>query len=682
MKRKEIEKIEPLKVEKSKEKRKFVAAVALFQIKDEKHVVIDIFRNLKKELRTPLVRVCFTNKDFGNYYPSSQTWDKKKIEKIEIADCWGLSEYDIAMSEQAQKVILKNSETFYYKDSWFGRVQDLEKQQNYEKYLKREEQKERALKERINNMPPVPQEFYDWCENDLMKGCRYIFYKRKGRYAEFYCSCCGETYKYPVKEGESFESQFEHIVAVPKEGQAGRCEKCGTKAFYKSIGRGDYKQDKRSCYMIQKYGEKGVVVRYFDIYKTSRAGDIPIYNDVEIHRGFFTPDMTKIQKDYCVESNYVSGNFWIPNNIPGLANITIRAAKLYTGNLEELKGTMMQYSAIEQFSKEYDHFEVEKYLERYWQVPALEMIVKLGMTKMANSMITNYWDDAGINQEGTTAAEVLMIDKKKIKKLQKEKGEKTYHELLKLEKELGIDLPEETEDELVMLEVNSETLKVMRQCMTFSQIINRTCKYSGIEREDIFDLPSCAIEQMKSVASMYGDYISMKYQMGYDMTNQINVYPRNLREEHDKMIIETNKVKLEDKIKDVNTRYAGVQRRYENLKEIYEYQDEKYVIRPAINAGEIVEEGRYLHHCVGGDSYLKNHATGTSVILFLRPVEEKRIPFVTIEIRGTHIKQWHGMNNTKPNKSNIDKWLKQYVKKVKDGTLKSQQEQNIQLAAG
>lgn len=87
---------------------------------------------------------------------------------------------------------------------------------------------------------------------------------------------------------------------------------------------------------------------------------------------------------------------------------------------------------------------------------------------------------------------------------------------------------------------------------------------------------------------------------------------------------------------------------------------------PARSAEEIVAEGRILHHCVGGDSYLNKHNTGRSTILFLRSKSAPETPYITIEICGTKILQWYGIRDTKPDEIRIERHLRRYIKALKE----------------
>lgn len=98
------------------------------------------------------------------------------------------------------------------------------------------------------------------------------------------------------------------------------------------------------------------------------------------------------------------------------------------------------------------------------------------------------------------------------------------------------------------------------------------------------------------------------------------------------MVMETNKEEMDKHLKEVAERYPEIRHVYRGLRNKYLYEDDKYIIRPARSAEEIVMEGRLLHHCVGGDTYLNKHNTGKTYILMLRFKAEPDIPYITVEI--------------------------------------------------
>ena len=146
----------------------------------------------------------------------------------------------------------------------------------------------------------------------------------------------------------------------------------------------------------------------------------------------------------------------------------------------------------------------------------------------------------------------------------------------------------------------------------------------------------------------YYDYIRMRRENGYDMTNSIYLFPKDIHLRHNEMVLEKEKADLDKRIEEVNKKYTSIAKKYKQIARRYSAAAGGLIIRPAKNAGEIVLEGRVLHHCVGGDNYLQKHNSGISYILFLRKADNQDMPFVTVEIKDEKIFQWYGAYDTKP----------------------------------
>lgn len=97
----------------------------------------------------------------------------------------------------------------------------------------------------------------------------------------------------------------------------------------------------------------------------------------------------------------------------------------------------------------------------------------------------------------------------------------------------------------------------------------------------------------------------------------------------------------------------------------------------------IVREGRTLHHCVGGDNYLQKHADGISYILMLRKKEDQETPYITVEIRadGRSIVQWYGAFDRKPDKEQVEKWLKEWLVRGKESREEEELAERMRITA-
>lgn len=212
--------------------------------------------------------------------------------------------------------------------------------------------------------------------------------------------------------------------------------------------------------------------------------------------------------------------------------------------------------------------------------------------------------------------------------------------------------------------------------MTLQKLLNRIEKYSGCEYGTEC---SSASARIRHTATTYADYLSMRINLGYDLNNTVYQQPQDLEAEHNKMVMETNKEEMDKHLKEVAERYPEIRHVYRGLRNKYLYEDDKYIIRPARSAEEIVMEGRLLHHCVGGDTYLNKHNTGKTYILMLRFKAEPDIPYITVEIdaKNPRILQWYGDKDKKPDEKNMQSWLNTWLMKLKTGTLT----ETIQTAA-
>lgn len=165
--------------------------------------------------------------------------------------------------------------------------------------------------------------------------------------------------------------------------------------------------------------------------------------------------------------------------------------------------------------------------------------------------------------------------------------------------------------------------------------------------------------------------------MGYDLNNTVYQQPRRLETAHANMVAETNKEEVDKRIAEVNAKFTNIKKSYRRLRKQYYYEDDNYIIRPARSAAEIVEEGRILHHCVGGDGYLRKHDNGETYILMLRFKDEPDTPYITIEIDGQRVIQWYGDKDRKPNKEVMQKWIDDYLERLRTGNMTNEAVMNI-----
>ena len=135
---------------------------------------------------------------------------------------------------------------------------------------------------------------------------------------------------------------------------------------------------------------------------------------------------------------------------------------------------------------------------------------------------------------------------------------------------------------------------------------------------------------------MLNDYWYMAECQGLDLDNPVIRWPRDLRAAH-------NRVQEAQ-------RYATTAEQREAFRRMtarcrgLNWTNGEICIRVAESPEELVQEGKTLHHCVGG--YTKTHASG-SIILFIRHARRPERSWYTlnVDVVNKRILQNHGYYN-------------------------------------
>ena len=308
-------------------------------------------------------------------------------------------------------------------------------------------------------------------------------------------------------------------------------------------------------------------------------------------------------------------------------------------------------------------------LMTYANNPAIEMYCKMGLYKMARALSWKEGRIGDVNRKKDTLQGQLRLKKKEhINRVIKAAGDIRILETLQFEEKQGYTWKPEQEDwvaEIMDSKIKGR-LRHLLQYMTLQQLMNRTEKYARQKNGESFRSEQQHCAWKESVLREYDDYLSMREELGYDMTNSVFLYPRDLEQAHDQMVKESTARHDELYIRKKNKEFPDIAKRYESLCKRYQAAAEGYIIRPAKDAGEIIMEGRTLHHCVGRDTYLSKHNRGETSILFLRKEKTPNTPYITIEIDGTKIRQWYGAHDRKPKQEFFDELLRDYIKQLED----------------
>ena len=496
------------------------------------------------------------------------------------------------------------------------------------------------------------KEIYNWAKSQYK--AHYIYYRRKGAYSHCHCSECDSKYVLRATEtGDPFQDMAIDIEK-PERDKTTKCRNCGIKAIYKPAGKTapEY-HDNWICYG-QKIDNEHFVFRIF--YSTQRiyADCRTSYQVMEEKRIFLEKGKKPIR--------YRSNNVYWYRDTSGEPWEYIVHPRTFT-NIK--KTGMFKYVPVHPVITCNDRCWVMKYYIAAARYPDMEMIIKMGLVQYANRLVHGY--TTNINPRGRTIENRLRVYKNRIPYLIKAAGD--YKSVYKFQIERKMNqhwTDEEVEifDELNQSNYDNKWLVALKY-MSISKLKRYFIKQKiWMNKKDEWRVSS----NKRDCRNEYYDYLAMRADQGYDMTNDIILFPKDLKRRHDEMVLEAEKAKLDKRIKEVTAKYPKIKSKYKRLSEKYSAAAGGYIIRPAKDAGEIVTEGRLLHHCVGTDRYLEQHNTGKSFILFLRPIKDKDVPFITVEIKDFKIVQWYGAYDRKPNEKLFDKWLKTYVKELEKRT--------------
>ena len=671
MKKKAILKIPPIPTEYSERGKRYSVSAGVVDIDGSSILLLDVYpKNRKKPLR----RIIVTPVDYGIYEYDTKNWSGKSIENSEI---WFpqtvptlYASRDMAYSKETYDIVAgyaKKVKTIRFIDeNLFYVVRQLESAIAGEKADRAYKRRMQRLKERCSYVEPLDDEFKAYCKKKFDRfGKHIMWYKRKGRYADFKCSACGCEYRRATEYGVSYESQSENIVATPKQGIISRCEICGAMGKYQARERKFNEQ--LTFYKADTYKD-GLVIREVAASQVIRKDVKEAYEYTEMTRLFITK--AEEHKDFCYYDGWTDKTEWYDRNSSGMYSYQSPKGFLYEPSLANIKKSAFKYCAIDRFLSKYPKSDIHGYFKAYRRYPQLEYLVKMQLWKLAEPLTANFYQTNDMDMAAARPEDMLGINKKYITYIVEKEGKITILNICRLQKQTG------QQFEMIycawlyeILSVGYSSHRIYEQLlqiaehMSIKRVINQLAKYVGYESPDDLegDYPNrFGYHYLNERAGKYLDYLQMRIELGYDLSNNVYSKPRDLDAAHQEMVMQSDAKKIKEKSMTADEKYTQIPKLIKQLSKVYMYKDEKYQIVIPKSASDIIEEGHVLHHCVGGDNYLRAHNRQTSTILFLRHSKNPDIRFVTIEIKKDHIVQWYGAYDKKTEETEVNKWLRTY----------------------
>lgn len=303
----------------------------------------------------------------------------------------------------------------------------------------------------------------------------------------------------------------------------------------------------------------------------------------------------------------------------------------FPNNMKKLlKDTEYKYSGIWDIAKHTTYIDLPKFITNIHDIPKLEMLSKMKLYNLALDATEFYkkgsfQDIFGVSKDFYPFMKRCNITYKQLK-------------ILRLLKEKDI-----------------KKIRYLEKFTSYGNGIghlDEISKYISLNRF----IKYAKMHHRKVKTYIYKDYLRFAKFLGLDLKNNKYAFPKNLREEHDKLEkqFEIQNEKL--------VRKAIIKRGQELSANTY--KNKEFIILPARSLKSLQNESKQQHNCVR--TYAEEYATGSCDIYFMRDINRQKKSLVTVEVRHNRVVQSRIKNNQDPNEEQIQ-FLKNWEQNVLKG---------------
>ena len=603
----------------------YVAAVQVLKLaKCGKMLVIDVFEEVSSDLKMRF----FSD---GVNYLLCKEWPArawlKQIPSELLMYQYQLSPTYIHASkkdiELAHKILKPGQRPWDYHCGIKDEMDSFVRGINTKKQEKAMERKYSKMEAHFAMFPDYPADLAEFCETDVFK-YTYIFLSKikKGK-KEAICGHCGHKFT---------------VIKKDKPEGEGICPGCKMPGKYRDQWRnGTYKEKAKIC-IVHKV-ENQLLIRWTNVTRTF-ADQEKKYDFYDYYRNLYlnTPKGPLIYA-YDYKPVMLWGENWYRQKN---GSVNYGKSFVYTNNLKEVFGDSYYHVDLEAGLKNAGVLSFASLLDNLKNIPASEYLFKMGMPALA----------AHLEVKGTRAgfSEVLGINKQYLSLYRKYNVIPLEHRIIKASKtwvseyrfeKLRLMGPEYTD---------VEDIVVLLKSMSFERFINYFSKQKALAGK----------KKLTYCLTLYKDYMSMSKSLKVDMTRKSIRFPENIKKAHDLILPRFNQVKHKNEDKKFK---QAVKKLYSEMKE---YAKGDYcIIFPALRS-DLITEGQSLNHCVGSDTYYKNHIAGTKMIFFIRQSNDPGKQYFTMEIDMKELKilQLYGFNGCSA-PPEVKKFANEFLKRLK-----------------
>lgn len=500
----------------------------------------------------------------------------------------------------------------------------------------------------MNAVPELPKDFDDWIIKSAFIKERYIFYyagTRKG-----YCTHCGEMVELKQK---------------PAHNQPGKCPHCHSHIVLKAYKKQQCIRDEKEVGIIQKLtDDTGYVYRKFCVKIERRLEN----NWKTSFAGCWENERIVTDRQMYTKRRYEWGEYKCTGVVRWCAERTSYYeyepdCVLYYRNIKKLRKEWgLKYMPMEEVLRSNPGWYIRplRMIRTLKNEPKLEYLIKAGMTKLV-------WDICS-NRDG---------------KLELMKNAKKPWEFLGVTKEQM--------QQCIRLNVSARELLTMKNASRYEvsltdEQVRYFAKKIGPELMEKIAVFGHAEKFMKYFTKElsgdreigdYFDYLKDLKALRIPITKSI-LFPKNFQTIHLETALQREEKENEIRKMEIAQKDELLRQMLPELEEIYQGENEKFLLVLPTCKEDFNREGRENHNCVGG-SYYDKMLKGECVVMFLRKKEEPEKAFCTVEMDGSKIRQCRATRNSAAPEDAMA-FMRKYEKQVK----KRLEEKNKELlqAAG
>lgn len=281
---------------------------------------------------------------------------------------------------------------------------------------------------------------------------------------------------------------------------------------------------------------------------------------------------------------------------------------------------------------------VHKFLMYYTEYPNMEMACRLGYWNVIDDLVDHGRRNVGIlDWSAKTSWGFLRLSKPDGKQFLRSDGSledlKMLHEARKWDKGLSL----------------AKFWDLIETCGNDDRtalLVTHAAKLARVSPQAIIHYATshARAAKRKSFLQMLCDYLDCAKFLKYDLRQRDVALPKDLEARHNAATAASLILRQQNADKKVRVRV-------ERAAEMYAFFYCGYAIVVPASVEEIIQEGKRLHHCVGG--YADRHFNGALEILFLRKASAINKPFITLELAHRDqprskviIRQMYGDHNT------------------------------------